>query len=209
MPIAAKVGKSAGRNLRFLHFRARYSVYEIVIVYRTITGDFLFLIRQRIVFASAPLPLTGAVKKSLRLPCGGVRSPRPTKALLYLFVGRHDHMPPRTTIRLLPLHRMSGSGAERTDDTSYDTKSNIPRKRVVKGHRFTTQNSVRGFLNRRFKLSFWVLLGQRPKVPRGRSHEIPLAPEGEISHPRAGARNAFITSIIPPSPCKLKPFTLS
>ena len=38
---------------------------------------------------------------------------------------------------------------------------------------------MRGFLNRRFKLSFWVLLGQWPKVPRGRSHEIPLVPGRE------------------------------
>ncbi len=47
------------------------------------------------------------------------------------------------------------------------------RKREIKGHKVTPQNSVRGFLNRRFKLSFWVLLGQRPKVPRPRGDEIP------------------------------------
>ena len=34
-------------------------------------------------------------------------------------------------------------------------------------------NSVRGFLNRRFKLSFWSLLGQRPKVTRSAEREIP------------------------------------
>ena len=37
-----KVGKNTGRNLRFLHFRARYNVYKIVSVCRTITGDCLF-----------------------------------------------------------------------------------------------------------------------------------------------------------------------
>ena len=42
LPIAAKVGKSARSNLRFLHFRACYNVYVIVNAYRTITGVFLF-----------------------------------------------------------------------------------------------------------------------------------------------------------------------
>ena len=37
-----KAGKNTGRNLRFLHFRARYNVYKIVSVCRTITGDCLF-----------------------------------------------------------------------------------------------------------------------------------------------------------------------
>ena len=37
-----KVGKNTGRNLRFLHFRARYNVYKIVSVCRTITEDCLF-----------------------------------------------------------------------------------------------------------------------------------------------------------------------
>ena len=64
------------------------------------------------------------------------------------------------------VENVSGSGARGTVDTSYAAKSNIPRERVVKGHKSATRNSVCGFLNRRFKLSFWVLLGQRPKVPR-------------------------------------------
>ena len=38
----AKVGKSARRNLRFLHFRARYTLYGIVGACRTFTQDFLF-----------------------------------------------------------------------------------------------------------------------------------------------------------------------
>ena len=33
------------------------------------------------------------------------------------------------------VEKMSGSGARGTDDTSYDTKSNIPCERVVKGRR--------------------------------------------------------------------------
>ena len=45
---------------------------------------------------------------------------------------------------------------------------------MAKGHKFATQDSAGGFLNRRFKLSFWVLLGQRPKVPRARKREIPF-----------------------------------
>ena len=57
MPIAAKVGKSARRNLRFLHFRARYALCCFVRFYRTFTLDFLFRFHKRIVTASAPLPL--------------------------------------------------------------------------------------------------------------------------------------------------------
>ena len=33
LPIAAKVGKSARRNLRFLHFRACYGVYGFATLY--------------------------------------------------------------------------------------------------------------------------------------------------------------------------------
>ena len=47
-------------------------------------------------------------------------------------------------------------------------------ERVVQGHKFAMQNSVRGFLNRRFKQRFWVLLPLWAKVPRGRSHETSL-----------------------------------
>ena len=57
LPIAAKVGKNARRNLRFLHFRARYTLYGIVIAYHTFTQDFLFRLVKRIVSAPAPLPL--------------------------------------------------------------------------------------------------------------------------------------------------------
>ena len=55
-----KVGKSTGRNLRFLHFRARYGAYRIVSTYHTFTQDFLFRFVKRIVSASAPLPLISA-----------------------------------------------------------------------------------------------------------------------------------------------------
>ena len=37
LPIAAKVGKNARRNLRFLHLRARYTLYKYVRFYRTFT----------------------------------------------------------------------------------------------------------------------------------------------------------------------------
>ena len=57
MPIAAKVGKNARRNLRFLHFRARYVLCCFVCFYRTFAVDFLFRFDKRIVSASVPLPL--------------------------------------------------------------------------------------------------------------------------------------------------------
>ena len=42
-----KVGKNTGRNLRFLHLRARYTLYQIVSSYHTFTQNFLFLLRQK------------------------------------------------------------------------------------------------------------------------------------------------------------------
>ena len=59
-----KVGKSTGRNLRFLHFRARYGAYRIVSTYHTFTQDFLFRFVKRIVSASAPLPLIPATNSA-------------------------------------------------------------------------------------------------------------------------------------------------
>ena len=53
-------------------------------------------------------------------------------------------------------------------------------KRVVYGIKFEGGTACRKSRNLGFWLSFWVLLGQRPKVPRGRSHETYL---------RTGARN--------------------
>ena len=39
--------------------------------------------------------------------------------------------------------------------------------------------SVRGFLNRRFKLFFWSLLEQRPKVTRAGARNIPSRPQAQ------------------------------
>ena len=52
-----KVGKNTGRNLRFLHFRARYNAYRIVVAYLAFTEDFLIRFDKKIVSAPAPLPL--------------------------------------------------------------------------------------------------------------------------------------------------------
>ena len=52
-----KVGKNTGRNLRFLHFRARYVLCGLVIAYHTFTQGFLLRLDKRIVSAPAPLPL--------------------------------------------------------------------------------------------------------------------------------------------------------
>ena len=72
-----KVGKSARRNLRFLHFRARYVLCGLVIAYHTFTQDFLFRMVKRIISTPAPLPLTGAQRSLLHLLCRGVRVPCP------------------------------------------------------------------------------------------------------------------------------------
>ena len=52
-----KVGKSTGRNLRFLHFRTRYSACRSRGVYHAFAGEFPFRFVKRIVSAPAPLPL--------------------------------------------------------------------------------------------------------------------------------------------------------
>ena len=52
-----KVGKNTGRNLRFLHLRARYRAYRFVTACHTFTQNFLFRFVKRIAFAPAPLPL--------------------------------------------------------------------------------------------------------------------------------------------------------
>ena len=53
-----KAGKNTGRNLRFLHFRARYNMYKIVSVCRTITGDCLFRFVKGSSLHQRRLPLT-------------------------------------------------------------------------------------------------------------------------------------------------------
>ena len=78
LPIAAKVGKNARRNLRFLHLWARYTLCEFVSFYHTFTQAFLFRIVKRIISAPAPLPLNGTEKDIVRLSSGGVWAPRPT-----------------------------------------------------------------------------------------------------------------------------------
>ena len=59
-------------------------------------------------------------------------------------------------------------------------KNHAPRTR---GRRWQirNRNSVRGFLNRRFKWRFWLLLPPRAKVTRGRSHETPRFPIAETA----------------------------
>ena len=60
-----KVGKSTGRNLRFLHFRACYALLNFDIMFRTFARIFLFRFVKRIVSASAPLPLMLAPNNAL------------------------------------------------------------------------------------------------------------------------------------------------
>ena len=137
LPIAAKVGKSARRNLRFLHL-------------------------------PAPLPLM----------------PTPNSALAPT------------------VENVSGSGARGADDSSYVTITTGFCERAVKGIKYERRHSVGGFLNRRFKLSFWVLLGQRPKVPRGRSHETSLPLQPQFRHnallpfPHLGLHRAFVQMVV-------------
>ena len=66
----------------------------------------------------------------------------------------------------------SGSGAKRTDDASYTTKTAMSRERVVKGRKFVISTACRKSRNLGFWLSFWTLLGQWPKVSRARRHGI-------------------------------------
>ena len=70
-------------------------------------------------------------------------------------------------------------------DTSYATISTTSCERVVQGCKFATQSSVRGFLNRRFKWRFWLLLPPRAKVTRPGARNTP--PTGGCGHrPRKG-----------------------
>ena len=127
-----KVGKNTGRNLRFLHLRARYILCELVTAYHTFTKGFLFCLVKRIVSASAPLPLM----------------PTPNSAFSST-AASHERQ-----------RRKTGANA------SYVTKSNISRERAVNGHKFAMSTACRKSRNLGFWLSFWSLLGQRPKVTR-------------------------------------------
>ena len=53
-------------------------------------------------------------------------------------------------------------------DASYAAITAISLERVVKGRKFTMQNSVGGFLNRRFKLSFWGAIRALPVADEAR-----------------------------------------
>ena len=140
LPIAAKVGKSARRNLRFLHLRARYRAYRFVTACHTFTQNFLFRFVKRIAFAPAPLPLM----------------PTPNNAF-------------GSTVE-----NVSGSGARGADDSSYVTISTVFCERVGYGIKFEGGTACRKSRHLGFWLSFWVFLGQRPKVPRPRRDETPL-----------------------------------
>ena len=75
---------------------------------------------------------------------------------------------------------VSGSGARRIGDASYATITTISRERVVKWRKFAKETARRKSRNLGFWLSFWSLLGQRPKVTRARKRETPLGriPQG-------------------------------
>ena len=74
---------------------------------------------------------------------------------------------------------ISGGGARGKSMRHTTTTMTMFRERAVKGRRFLTGDSAGGFLNRRFKWRFWVLLPPRAKVPRARKRETLLAPEHE------------------------------
>ena len=154
LPTVAKVGKSTGRNLRFLHLPARYAWYRIENAYHTITGNYLFRVVKRIVSSPVSLPLAST----------------PNNA-------------PASTV-----DDISGSGARRTDDTSYGTITTVFRERVVNGGKFVIGTACRKSRNLVFWLSFWSLLGQRPKVTRARRHGIPSLAPGRETSPQTGRR---------------------
>ena len=120
----------------------------------------------RIVSAPAPLPLTGTEKILLHPPCGAMWASRPTKFYRWLAVGRGALTPPPYSAgspTVAPHERQ-----RRKMDRRYVIRSEKNHAPQTRGRRWQmrNRNSAGGFLNRRFKLSFWVLLGQRPKVPR-------------------------------------------
>ena len=137
LPTVAKVGKSTGKNLRFLHLRARYRAYRFVTACHTFTQNFLFRFVKRIAFAPAPLPLM----------------PTPNNA---------------SVSTVAPYERQR---RKKKVDASYITISTMYCERVVYGIKFVKGTACRKSRNLGFWLSFWVLLGQWPKVLRPRRDE--------------------------------------
>ena len=64
------------------------------------------------------------------------------------------------------VENVSGSGARGADDSSYVTISTVFCERVGYGIKFEGGTACRKSRNLGFWLSFWSLLGQRPKVTR-------------------------------------------
>ena len=77
------------------------------------------------------------------------------------------------------VEKMSGSGARGIDDSSYAAKTTVSCERVVYGVKLKTRHSVRGFLNRRFKWRFWLLLPPRAKVTRPGGRNSPKRAVGD------------------------------
>ena len=145
MATVPKVGKSTGRNLRFLHLRARYALTQICGHIPHVRMRFSFSFCYRIVSAPVPLPL--------------IFSTVETEALFGVMI--------------------SGSGARGIDDSSYAAKTTVSCERVVYGVKLKTRHSVRGFLNRRFKWRFWLLLPPGAKVTRPGARNSPKRAVGD------------------------------
>ncbi len=135
-----KVGKSTGRNLRFLHLRRAIPCTRAAVLTTRPRGTSFFRAVKRIVSAPAPLPLIPITNNTI---CSTVDN-------------------------------VSGSGARGTGDASYATISTVFCNRVVKGHKFVMRVARRKSRNLGFWLSFWSLLGQRPKVTRPGGRNTPL-----------------------------------
>ena len=140
-----KVGKSTGRNLRFLHLRARYALTQICGHIPHVRMRFPFSFCYRIVSAPVPLPL--------------IITPN--------------------NASVSTVEKMSGSGARGIDDSSYAAKTTVSCERVVYGVKLKTRHSVRGFLNRRFKWRFWLLLPPGAKVTRPGGRNSPKRAVGD------------------------------
>ena len=95
---------------------------------------------------------------------------------------RRARCPHRAAVQGSSFYRCAASAAAAQEESQYVIRNETNRVPRTRGKRLQVckMNSVRGFLNRRFKLSFWSLLGQRPKVTRARKRETPLGriPQG-------------------------------